>query len=147
MGIWIPGFPHPHTPTPSTYHQEVIEQEDLSLVQSQLLGFVGVRNFKKPAVADQPSMGKREHLRRERHLTTVTCSQGTLRFSTSALWAGLRLHLPCPLPVCLAGSLTCHRELSVSEETMYSDRPPTPLSALFPQSPPRVLPRREDWST
>lgn len=76
MGIRTSGPPNtsppPHSHTHTTYHQEVIEQEDLSLVQSQLLGFVGVRNFKKPAVADQPSMGKREHLCREGYQTMVT---------------------------------------------------------------------------
>lgn len=75
------------TPPNTTYHQEVIEEEDLSLVQSQLLGFIRVRNLEKPAVADQPSMGKREYLCRERHLTIVTCPQGPG-------WEGILYHYP-----------------------------------------------------
>lgn len=71
----------------TTYHQEVIEQEDFSLMQSQLLGFIGIRNFKKPAVADQSSMGKREHLCRERHVTMVTCPRGSG-------WEGIFYHYP-----------------------------------------------------
>lgn len=128
MGIKTSGAPN------TTYHKEVIKQEDLSLVQSQLLGFIGVRNFKKPAVADQPSMGKREHLCRERHQTMVTCPQGHAEILGSL--GRLGLHLPCSLPMYSAGSLTCHRELSVREEAKCSDCPTKYLylSALFLQT-------------
>lgn len=52
----------------TTYHQEVIEQEDLSLVQSKFLGLIWVWNLEEPAVADQPSVRQREHLCREEKL-------------------------------------------------------------------------------
>lgn len=46
----------------TTYHQEVVKQEDFSLVQSEFLRLIWVWNLKEPAVADQPPMGQREHL-------------------------------------------------------------------------------------
>lgn len=39
-----------------SYHQKVIEQEDLSLVETQLLRFIRVRHFEQPAVTYQPAM-------------------------------------------------------------------------------------------
>lgn len=44
------------------YHEEVVEQEDLPLVQTQLLGLVWIWNFKQAAVTHQPAMGQRQHL-------------------------------------------------------------------------------------
>ena len=46
----------------TTYHQDVIKQEDFSLVQPELLGLLWVWNLEEPAVADQPLVGQREHL-------------------------------------------------------------------------------------
>lgn len=49
----------------TTYHQEVIKQEDFSLVQSKFLGLIWVWNLEEPAVADQPPVRQRENLRGE----------------------------------------------------------------------------------
>lgn len=45
------------------YHEQVIEQKDLPLVQTQLLHLVGVGNLKQTAVTHQPAVGQRQHLR------------------------------------------------------------------------------------
>lgn len=38
------------------YHEQVIEEEDLSLVQAQLLRFVRVGHFKQSAITDQSTV-------------------------------------------------------------------------------------------
>lgn len=59
-----------------TYHQKVIKQEDLPLVQAQLLELVGVRHFKQPAVADQPAMGQGQDLEAKTSLLPNTQRSG-----------------------------------------------------------------------
>lgn len=46
----------------TTYHQQVVKEEDFSLVQSEFLGLIWVWNLEEPAVADQSPVGQREHL-------------------------------------------------------------------------------------
>lgn len=62
QGLPEPRGPHHGTLRATTYHQEVVKQEDLSLVQPELLGLVRVRNLKESTVAHQPPVGQREHL-------------------------------------------------------------------------------------
>lgn len=49
-------------PWGTTYHQEVIKQEDFSLMQSEFLGLIWVWNLEESAVADQPPVRQRENL-------------------------------------------------------------------------------------
>ena len=61
------------------YHQQVVEQEDLPLVKTQLLQLVGVWHFKEPAVAHQPAV------RQGQHLGGSTTSSSTLSIRKSSL--------------------------------------------------------------
>ena len=47
------------------YHEEIVEEEDFSLMQTQLLFFVGVCDFVETAVAHQTTMWQRQLLRNE----------------------------------------------------------------------------------
>lgn len=47
------------------YHNEVVEEEDFSLVRRLLLGLVDVGDLEEPAAAHQPSVRDREDLRKE----------------------------------------------------------------------------------
>lgn len=49
-------------PWGTTYHQEVVKQEDFSLMQSEFLGLIWVWNLEESAVADQPPVRQREDL-------------------------------------------------------------------------------------
>ena len=62
--------------TPS-YHQQVVEEEDLALVQAQFLGLVGVRDLEQSAVAHQPAVRQRQDLRRARRDPSLEPAQGT----------------------------------------------------------------------
>lgn len=52
------------------YHQQVVEQEDFSLVDAAALTPVGVGNLKKLTAAHQPAVRQRQHLG-----YTHTCTQ------------------------------------------------------------------------
>lgn len=54
-----------------SYHQKVIEEEDLSLVHSRPLRSIGVRNLVKLAATHQPAMGEGQHLYRQTHYKQV----------------------------------------------------------------------------
>ncbi len=45
-----------------SHHQQVIKQEDLSLVLPQFLQSVGIWDLEQSAVAHQPAMSLRQHL-------------------------------------------------------------------------------------
>ena len=48
--------------TAPAHHDEVVEEEHLSLVGGLLLGLADVRHLEQTAAADQPSVGHRQHL-------------------------------------------------------------------------------------
>ncbi len=50
-----------------TYHNEIIEEEDFSLVCCLFLGLVDVCHLKESTAAHQSSVRDRENLRRNKH--------------------------------------------------------------------------------
>ena len=54
------------------HHQQVVKEEDLSLVHAQLLGFVGVGNLEETAITHQPPVGQGEDLHTRTHAHTHT---------------------------------------------------------------------------
>lgn len=52
--------------TEALYHNEVVEEEDFSLVRCLLLGLVDVGDLEEPTAAHQPSVRDREDLRKDR---------------------------------------------------------------------------------
>lgn len=52
--------------TEALYHNEVVEEEDFSLVRRLLLGLVDIGDLEEPTAAHQPSVRDREDLRKER---------------------------------------------------------------------------------
>ena len=55
-----------------TYHNEIIEQEDFSLVRGLFLGLVDVCHLKKSTTAHQSSVRDGENLRRNRRRALMT---------------------------------------------------------------------------
>lgn len=51
----------------STHHNEIIEEEDFSLVCCLFLGLVDVCHLKKSTTANQSSVRDRQHLQRHKH--------------------------------------------------------------------------------
>lgn len=52
------------------YHNEVVEEEDFSLVRRLLLGLVDVGDLEEPTAAHQPPVRDREDLRKEESLAS-----------------------------------------------------------------------------
>lgn len=52
------------------YHQQVVEEEHLSLMYTSALWSVGVRHLVKLAAANQPAVGKRQDLQNEKSATS-----------------------------------------------------------------------------
>ena len=52
------------SPMPGSHHQEVVEEEDLTLVQPQTLGAVRVGDFVELAAANQAAVGQGQDLER-----------------------------------------------------------------------------------
>ena len=74
---------------PSTgYHQQVVEQEDFSLVDAASLTSVWIRNLVELTAAHQPAMRHREHLRKppppptQTHKKTHSQCPGKVPFGT-----------------------------------------------------------------
>lgn len=47
----------------AAHHDEIVEEEDFSLVRRLFLGLVDVRHLKEPTAAHQPPVGDGENLR------------------------------------------------------------------------------------
>lgn len=48
------------------YHNQIVEEEDFSLVRRLLLGLVDIGHLEEPTAAHQPSVRHREDLRKDR---------------------------------------------------------------------------------
>lgn len=59
----------------AAHHDEIVEEEDFSLVRRLFLGLVDVRHLKEPTAAHQPPVGDGKNLRKKVEWRRVSVTQ------------------------------------------------------------------------